>query len=42
MNNKAFLPLELCFDGSFAAAMSQFTDFEELEAVLATQEFTGF
>ena len=27
-----------CFDGSFAPAMSQYTELEELEAVLATQE----
>ena len=31
-----------CFDGSFAPAMSQYTELEELEAVLATQELPAF
>ena len=31
-----------CFDGSFAPAMSQYTELEELEAVLATQELLAF
>ena len=31
-----------CFDGSFAPAMSQYTEHEELEAVLATQVLLSF
>ena len=31
-----------CFDGSFAAAMSQCAELEELKAVLATQELLAF
>ena len=31
-----------CFDGSFALVMSQYTELEELEAVLATQELLAF
>ena len=47
MNNNAFLSLEFffilcCFDGLFAPAMSQYTEHEELEAVLATQELLAF
>ena len=47
MNNNAFLSLEplfilCCFDGAFAPAMSQYTELEELEAVLATQELLAF
>ena len=31
-----------CFDGLFAPAVSQYTELEELEAVLATQELLAF
>ena len=31
-----------CFEGSFTPAMSQYTELEELEAVLATQESLAF
>ena len=41
MNSNAFfgaLFILCCFDGSFAPAMSQYTELAELEAVFATQE----
>ena len=31
-----------CLDGSFAPAMSQYTELEKLEAVLATQDLLAF
>ena len=31
-----------CFGGSFAPAVSQYTELEEVEAVLAIQEFFAF
>ena len=34
--------IRCCFDGSFAPAMNQCAELEELEAVLATQELLAF
>ena len=47
MNGNAFLSLKAllilcCFDGSFTPAMNQYTELEELKAILATQELLTF